>query len=124
MTLDQTINAEKPVQDKGSYYLIRVEQPVRRNGFKAEYAIKKLAQKPKEILLDISKVHIMRWDDARVILDLYNKALSADMILSLVNPKSNVKCYLENNPETKGMISIFQDETHYQNARNPEYHNT
>ena len=122
MTIDQTVNGqEKPIQDKGSYYLIKVEPPIRSHGFKIEYAIKKLAQRPKETLLDLNNIHIMRWDDAQVILALNNIAMDANMSLSLVNPKPNVKCYLENNPQTKGIISIFQNEQHYQKARNPEY---
>jgi hypothetical protein len=122
MTLDQTINGqEKPVQDKGAYYLIKVESPVRRNGYQIEYAIKKLAKIPKEILLDLNRVHMMRWDDARVLLDLNNIAMDASMPLSLVNPKPNVKCYLENNSDIHGIISVFQDEQHYNRARNPEY---
>jgi hypothetical protein len=92
MSIDQKIDGqEKPIQDKGPYYLIKIEPPIRRHGFKVGHTIKKLAKKPKEILLDLNKIHMMRWDDAQVLLDLNNTAMDANMPLSLVNPKSNVK---------------------------------
>ena len=111
------------LEDRGLCYLITTEAPLRKHIFGIEKAMETATLLPKkdEILLDLSKIFIMRMSDIAILKDLeYTATNKYNLSLSLVNPKPNVRCFMKN-MKVNEEIGLFDNMEHYRSLRENRY---
>jgi hypothetical protein len=107
------------LEDKGLCYLIKTEAPLRKNAFYIEKVMEAATKLPKrdEILLDLSRVFMVRNDDIDILKELDRAASEKyNFSFSLVNPKPNVRCFMKNMKLNED-IALFDSMEHYKSLR-------